>query len=67
MDVELTKKITSSVNVPVIAHGGAGSAEHIKEAITIGGASSVAMVSMVVYQKQGMGVLINFPNRKNLI
>lgn len=67
LDVELTKKITSSVNVPVIAHGGAGSVEHIKEAITIGGASAVAMGSMVVYQKQGMGVLINFPNRKNLI
>lgn len=67
LDLDLIKKITDSVNVPVIAHGGAGNAQHIKDAVEKGGASAVALGSMVVYQKQGMGVLINFPDRKSLI
>lgn len=67
MDIELIKTITSGVGVPVIAHGGAGNTAHINDAINNGKASAVALGSMVVYQKQGMGVLINFPNRKELM
>lgn len=63
LDVELIKKITDAVNVPVIAHGGAGNTEHLKQAIQSGGASAVAMGSMVVYQKKDFGVLINFPDK----
>jgi len=63
LDVELVKRITSNVNVPVIAHGGAGNMDHLKEAVQKGGASAVAMGSMVVYQKKDFGVLINFPNQ----
>ncbi len=66
IDVALIKRITDSVNVPVIAHGGAGNVEHLKEAVRNGGASAVAMGSMVVYQKKDFGVLINFPDKKIL-
>jgi cyclase len=66
IDVALIKRITDSVNVPVIAHGGAGNAEHLKNAVRNGGASAVAMGSMVVYQKKDFGVLINFPDKKIL-
>ena len=45
----------------MIAAGGAGNLAHIKDAITIGKASAVAIGSMAVYQSEGMGVLINFP------
>ena len=62
----MIKRITDSVNVPVIAHGGAGNAEHLKDAVRTGGASAVAMGSMVVYQKKDFGVLINFPDKKIL-
>ncbi|UCD17685.1 MAG: imidazole glycerol phosphate synthase subunit HisF [Candidatus Zixiibacteriota bacterium] len=62
-DVELLKKITSCVSVPVIANGGAGSIEDFARAVTAGGASAVAAGSMVVYQKKDLGVLINFPGR----
>ena len=65
-DVNLIKKITSAVNVPVIANGGAGSVEHIKDAVKNGHASAVALGSMVVYQKKGMGVLVNFPDKREL-
>ncbi len=66
IDVALIKRITDCVNVPVIAHGGAGNLEHLKEAVRNGGASAVAMGSMVVYQKKDFGVLINFPDKKIL-
>jgi cyclase len=66
IDVTLIKRITDSVSIPVIAHGGAGNADHLKDAVRNGGASAVAMGSMVVYQKKDFGVLINFPDKKIL-
>lgn len=65
-DLELIKSITSIVNIPVIANGGAGNINHILEGKKIANASALALGSMVVYQKQGMGVLINYPDRKKL-
>ncbi|RZB31521.1 MAG: imidazole glycerol-phosphate synthase subunit HisF [Desulfobacteraceae bacterium Eth-SRB2] len=65
-DIELTRQVTDAVSIPVIANGGAGSLQHIGEAVKIGHASAVALGSMVVYQKQGMGVLVNFPDEKKL-
>lgn len=66
MDLELLKKITSVSTVPVIASGGAGAVDHIKDAIQKGGASAVALGSMAVFQQKGLGVLINFPPAKTL-
>lgn len=65
-DVELTKKVSDAVSVPVIANGGAGSIEHIGEVIKKGNASAVCLGSMVVYQQKGMGVLVNFPDKRHL-
>lgn len=65
-DTNLIKKITSVVDVPVIANGGAGSIQHMKDAVKIGNASALALGSMVVYQKKNMGVLVNFPDKKEL-
>lgn len=65
-DLELTKKFSDALTIPVIAAGGAGTVEHLGAAVKSGGASAVAVGSMVVYQKQGMGVLINFPDRQKL-
>jgi cyclase len=62
-DLELISEITHAVNIPVIAHGGAGSIRDIGEVVNKSGASAVAIGSMVVYQKQGMGVLVNFPDK----
>ena len=38
--------VTSKVNIPVIASGGAGKLEHFKESILIGGASAVLAASV---------------------
>lgn len=60
-DVSLVRDVVKNTSVPVIAHGGAGSMKDIDVVLGEGGASSVAIGSMVVYQKKGSGVLVNFP------
>lgn len=66
MDVELIRAVSDAVSIPVIAHGGAGTVGHIGEAVHNGHASAVGVGSMVVYQKKGMGVLVNFPDARSL-
>ena len=65
-DLSLIRRVADRVNIPVIAHGGAGSIDHIAEAIYDANASAVALGSMVVRQKQGMGILVNFPDEGRL-
>lgn len=65
-DLELVKLVTGAVSVPVIAHGGAGNVTHIGEVVHQGGASAVALGSMVVFQAKEMGVLVNFPPASEL-
>ena len=65
-DVELIREISQAVSIPVIAQGGAGTIGHIGEVVKKGGASAVALGSMLVYQKKGMGVLVNYPDKKKL-
>ena len=45
-DNDLLKKITDSVNIPVIASGGAGKPNDFKDAIMIGGVSAVLAASV---------------------
>lgn len=61
-ELQLVKRITDAVTVPVIAHGGAGSVADIGAVVRTAGASAVALGSMVVFQKKDMGVLVNFPD-----
>lgn len=65
-DLELIQSITSVVDIPVIAHGGAGSISDFTAAKKNAHASAMGIGSMVVYQKKDMGVLINFPDRQKL-
>lgn len=65
-DIELVKSVTDAVGIPVIANGGAGSLEHIGQVVKEASASAVALGSMVVFQKKGAGVLVNFPNAGEL-
>ena len=45
-DIDLTKKISSNLNIPVIASGGVGNLDHLKTGITEGGASAVLAASI---------------------
>ncbi|MHC4085708.1 MAG: imidazole glycerol phosphate synthase subunit HisF [Planctomycetota bacterium] len=49
-DIELTKAVSDAVNIPVIASGGAGTLEHLYEAIVDGGADAVLMASITHFE-----------------
>jgi imidazole glycerol-phosphate synthase subunit HisF len=65
-DIPLIKEINTAVSIPVIAHGGAAGPIDIAKAVHVGGVSAVALGASVVFQKKGMGVLVNFPSPKIL-
>lgn len=65
-DLQLIRDVANAVNIPVVAHGGAGKIEDIGDAVKKGQASAVALGSMVTFQKKGMGVLVNFPDELKL-
>lgn len=48
-DLELTKAVAASINIPVIASGGAGTLEHLYEAFTKGQADAVLVASIFHY------------------
>jgi cyclase len=48
-ELELTKRVADAVDVPVIASGGAGTLDHLVEAIETGGADAVLAASIFHY------------------
>ena len=65
-DIELIKLICDSVNIPVIAVGGAGDFDHFADAVHNGGASAVAAGSLFVFIGRKRAVLINYPDSDEL-
>jgi len=62
-DLDILNKISNTVNIPVIANGGAGNVNHIMDVINNTKISAVALGSMVLYQGKDLGVLVNFPDK----
>tara|TARA_B100001741_G_scaffold278714_1_gene250891 strand:+ start:260 stop:1015 length:756 start_codon:yes stop_codon:yes gene_type:complete len=48
-DIDLIKKISSNVNIPLIASGGVGNLDHLVEGIKLGNASAVLAASIFHY------------------
>jgi cyclase len=48
-DIELTRAISESIRIPVIASGGAGTLEHLYQAVTDGAADAVLAASIFHY------------------
>ena len=65
-DLSLIEKISESIDIPVIACGGAGNISDLKSAVTLGMASAAAAGSIFVYHGARKGVLINYPTQKEL-
>ena len=59
-DLDLVRRMTSALDVPVIVCGGAGSLEDVKAAAE-SGASGVAAGSLFVYVGKHRAVMINYP------
>ena len=62
-DLELIQNISEAVNIPVVALGGAGSVQDLRNAWHIGKANGLAAGSIFVYQGTKKGVLINYPQK----
>ncbi len=54
-DLPLTRAVSQAVSVPVIASGGAGTLEHLYEALGTGQADAVLAASIFHYQTYGIG------------
>lgn len=65
-DLTLLKNITSAVDAPVIGCGGAGTLDHVREAISKTGVNAVAAGSMFVFHGKHKAVLINYPTPAQL-
>ena len=65
-DLDLIKKVSNAVSIPVIACGGAGKLEDMKAAVTDANASAAAAGSYFVYHGKRRAVLINFPTNDEL-
>jgi cyclase len=65
-DLEVLKRVSEAVSIPVIACGGAGTLDHLRRAVREGGASAVSAGSMFVFHGKLRGVLINFPSPADL-
>jgi cyclase len=61
-DINLIKRVSQAVSIPVVALGGAGNYKHLAEAYYEGYANGLAAGSIFVYQGIHKGVLINYPN-----
>ncbi len=48
-DLEITRAVADAVSIPVVASGGAGSPEHLYQAVTTGGASAALAASIFHY------------------
>jgi len=66
-DIPLIKEVSSSVQIPVIALGGAGTMEDFSCAFHEGGASAAAAGSMFVYFGKKRAVLINYPSHEEIL
>ncbi|MBN9379442.1 MAG: imidazole glycerol phosphate synthase subunit HisF [Chitinophagaceae bacterium] len=64
-DTELIESVSKSVNIPVVAIGGASTVDDFARAVQHG-ASAVAAGSMFVFQRPHRAVLISYPSQPDL-
>jgi cyclase len=53
-DLEMTKAVAEAVTIPVVASGGAGSPEHLYDALTAGKADAALAASIFHYNEYGI-------------
>lgn len=65
-DIALTRAVSESVGIPVIASGGAGRAEHFLDAFTAGKADAVLAASLFHFNELPIPELKNYLRRQNI-
>lgn len=66
-DIELTRAVSDSVRIPVIASGGAGKLEHFYEALTEGGASAVLAASLFHFGQYKIADVKNYLRERGVV
>ena len=65
-DIELTRAVSESVGIPVIASGGAGKAEHFLDAFTQGKADAVLAASLFHFNELPIPKLKEYLAKNNI-
>ena len=65
-DIDLMSKITSAVNIPVIASGGVGTLDHLVDGIKLGNASAVLAASIFHYGKYSVKQVKEYLDSKGI-
>ena len=65
-DLELTRSIAERVEIPVIASGGAGNCQHIREALTEGKAEAALLASLLHYGQLTISELKTYLSQCNV-
>ncbi len=65
-DIELTRAISEAVDIPVIASGGAGTLDHLYEALTDGKADAVLAASIFHYREYSVRDTKNYLKKKGV-
>ncbi|HEX4644622.1 MAG TPA: HisA/HisF-related TIM barrel protein, partial [Verrucomicrobiae bacterium] len=65
-DLVITRRVSESVGVPVVASGGAGSREHMAAVLLEGKADAVLAASIFHYGEYTVGDVKQFLAKKNI-
>jgi imidazole glycerol-phosphate synthase subunit HisF len=66
-DIDLVKTIADSVSIPVVSLGGAGKFEDLIELNTLVSVNGLAAGSLFVYHGERHAVLVNYPERQEIL
>ena len=65
-ELDLTRLVSGSVRIPVIASGGAGKPEHLFDVLTRGCADAALIASMVHYRNYTIGEIKSYLHRSGV-
>lgn len=65
-DLKLLKSVSSMLDIPVVASGGAGRLDDFRQAVSSGMASAVAAGDMFIFYGKHKAVLANYPSNAEL-
>ena len=65
-DLELTRAMSDTVNIPVIASGGVGTLQHLVDGVTEGGADAVLAASIFHFQEYTIGEAKQYMRRHGI-
>ncbi|MBN38080.1 MAG: imidazole glycerol phosphate synthase subunit HisF [Opitutae bacterium] len=66
-DLDIINQVAENISLPLVACGGAGSLNHMQQAIAEGKASAVGAGSLFIFHGTHKAVLINYPKQEKLI